>query len=285
MMRTMINSVLALLLLPGGLTMDVSSARAYCSGSGDSCPSSSGALDVFSLPANGVTYLGKATSGAFNGKLGYCYSDNFYPIYVDGSTTLSQQRKNLAVCTPSGNSYDEIHILTYSRWCGSVGITGWAYGGYQLQVRTRGGVDYISGGNGSQQYCLGSGDDVGWGGTGNDDIDGWTGDDLLIGSSGSYDALWGYDGSDILTDSSGTHEVLIGEGGTETCIQDCGGSFYDRYDKLDCDSGAGGTVVGPGNWSTTNSDVWYTSVWDSSTVYDCPEPHASPCYTGYGGCN
>ncbi|MEM8731959.1 MAG: SGNH/GDSL hydrolase family protein [Pseudomonadota bacterium] len=80
--------------------------------------------------------------------------------------------------------------------------------------------EFVSGLAETDFMRLGDGDDIGIGGTGNDDIDGQKGNDLLMGGSDD-DLLRGNGGNDILGGGEG-NDVLLGGGGRDLLIDGLG---------------------------------------------------------------
>ncbi|NUS43084.1 MAG: hypothetical protein HOQ24_05275 [Mycobacteriaceae bacterium] len=90
---------------------------------------------------------------------------------------------------------------------------------YALSIQTGAGDDLVFGGSGDENIHTGAGDDVVYGGAGHDVINGGTGDDTLFGGSGDDylsgdsgdDKLYGGDDRDVLSGGEGD-DTIAGQG-------------------------------------------------------------------------
>lgn len=108
-----------------------------------------------------------------------------------------------------------------------------------------GGNDTIYGGNSNDTICGGSGNDTITGGNGNDTLLGGFGDDMIKGHNG-HDALFGENGNDVMDGGNGD-DTLSGGNGNETMY---GGAGHDTLSGEDGDD----TLYGQNGNDTLNGN-------------------------------
>ncbi|WP_158644539.1 Hint domain-containing protein [Paracoccus jeotgali] len=112
------------------------------------------------------------------------------------------------------------------------------YGDDKAGTSTRGGNDYIDGGDGNDTITAGGGNDTVYGGAGNDSIWGNAGDDRLDGGSGN-DTLDGGAGNDRLDGGSGD-DALFGGAGNDFLDGGAGNDILNGGTGLDTLTGGTG---------------------------------------------
>ena len=123
------------------------------------------------------------------------------------------------------------------------------------------GNDYVYGRNGNDRMFLGSGNDTGYGAGGNDQIIAGLGNDYAHGGSGN-DSIWGESGNDSLIGSSGNDDLM---GGSGHDFMNAGSGHDDAWGGSGNDTAFGGSgndrLMGENGHDEMHGDSGNDSIW------------------------